>query len=141
MIADGRVLLRVRLPALPLVGEDVAGCGLRIADIEDRGPMRHAGSDRADAVLHQPLGERDAFALGIVRGNEVDAESRQVARRGAAIDVEHRDAGFEQPPSQFVLDHAAGANRRFVHDQVARRDAERKPIAQRNRASGRPGRR
>jgi hypothetical protein len=86
--------------------------------------MRHADGDRGDTMLGESLGEGDAFAIEVVRADEVDAESRQVARCGGAIDVEIGDARAEQPSRQLVLDDGARANRRLVHDQVVRRDAE-----------------
>ena len=98
--------------------------------------MRHPGGDGAHAVLGQSLGERNAFAFEIVGADQVDAESREIAWSRGAVDVERRHAGFEQTSSQLVLDHAAGAKRRFVHHQVARRDAERETVAQRNGAQG-----
>ena len=96
--------------------------------------MRHAGGDCAHAVLGESLGEGDALAFEIVGADEVDAEAREIARRRGAVDVERGHAGFEQASSQLVLDDGAGADRRLVHDEVVRRDAERESVAQWNRA-------
>ena len=114
--------------------EHVPGRRGRTADVEHRGAVRHAGRDRADAVLGESLGEGDPFLLEVVGADQVDAEAREVARSRGAIDVEIGDPYLEETAGQLLLDQAAGAHRRFVHDEVVRRDAEGEPVAMRQDA-------
>ena len=71
--------------------------------------------------------------LGILGFDEVDAEAREIAGRGAALDLEGRHPQLEQASCQLVLDDRAGADVRVVDDQLVRRDARREAVAMLNR--------
>ena len=96
---------------------------LRDAHVHDDRTLRHFRNDGADAVLGQLLSECDLAGLRIFGFDEVDAEARQIARRGSALDLEGRHAKLEQPSRQLLLDDGAGTDLRLLDDQIVRADA------------------
>ena len=96
---------------------------LRYAHVHDDRTLSHFRNDGADAMLGQLLGEGDLACLRIFGFDEVDAEAREIARRGATLDLEGCHAKLEQPSRQLLLNDGAGADLHLFDDEIVRADA------------------
>ena len=61
---------------------------VRYAHVHDDGTLRHLGDDGGHTMLRQPLGECDLGVMRILGLDEIDAEAREIARRGVTFDLE-----------------------------------------------------
>ena len=131
-ITDRRIWLRQFLLPPPFVSQQLGRVPTGNADVHHDRTLRHLWNDRADAVFGQALGKAEVRGVRIVGVDQIDAETRQITRCGAAFDVERCDAQLEEPPRQLVLHDRAGADVCIVDDQFVRCDSRRHAIAVRD---------
>jgi hypothetical protein len=90
-VVDRRVAFVRGLPAPPLVLDQRADRGGRRTDVEHLGPLRQVRHDGFDAVIGQQLDQRRLGLRQALRRQEIRAEAREVANRGAAVEIDRRD--------------------------------------------------
>ena len=99
------------------------------ADLEDLRPVGGAQTDAADAVLLEEIDQAEVQPMPRVALDEVEAEPRQLAPGGAALDGHLGDRGRVEPPRELLFDDGAAADADVVDDDLTRHDAEDQLLA------------